>query len=50
MKQEQEIIKYALEFLQSNLEDDVVEDLGQILETNDSNEIEYILNDLLENY
>jgi len=50
MGKEEEIIKYALEFLQSNLEDDVLEDLGKIMETNDSNEIEYILCDLIENY
>jgi hypothetical protein len=50
-KMEQEkIIKYALNFLLSNLEDDVLEDLGEIMETNDPNEIEYILNDLIENY
>ena len=50
-KMEQEkIIRYALNFLLSNLEDDVLEDLGEIMETNDPNEIEYILNDLIENY
>jgi hypothetical protein len=50
-KMEQEkIIKYALGFLLSNLEDDTLEDLGKIMETNDPNEIEYILNDLIENY
>jgi len=50
-KMEQEkIIKYALGFLLSNLEDDTLEDLGEIMETNDPNEIEYILGDLIENY
>lgn len=50
MEQEQAIIKYALAYLQDNLEGDVEEKLGKILETNDPNEIEYILNDLIENY
>jgi len=27
-----------------------LEDLGEIMETNDPNEIEYILGDLIENY
>ncbi len=50
-KMEQEkIIKYALGFLLSNLEDDALEDLGKIMETNDPNEIEYILDELIENY
>jgi hypothetical protein len=48
--EQEKIIKYALNFLLSNLEDDVLEDLGEIMETNDPNEIEYILNDLIENY
>jgi len=50
MEQEEEIIKYALEFLQSNLEDNVLDDLCKIVETNDPNEVEYILNELIENY
>jgi hypothetical protein len=50
MEQEDSIIKYALNFLISNLEDDVLEDLGEIMETNDPNEVEYILNELIENY
>jgi len=48
--QEQEIIKYALTFLLSNLEDDVVEDISDYIGTMDVEEIETIIQNILESY
>lgn len=48
MEQEHEIIKYALTFLLSNLDDDIVEDMADFLGTSDYEEIEGTLQKLID--
>ncbi len=50
IQQEYEIIKYALTFLLSNLEDEVIEDISEYIGTNDPDEVEKLITDIIENY
>jgi hypothetical protein len=50
INQEYEIIKYALTFLLSNLNQDNVDDMSDYIGTNDIDEVEKMLNDIIENY
>lgn len=50
VEQEHEIIKYALTFLLSNLDDDVIEDLSDYIGKTNYEEIEKILTDIIESY
>ena len=50
IEQEYEIIKYALTFLLSNLESDVIEDMSDFVGTDDPDEIESILQKLIDEY
>jgi hypothetical protein len=50
IEQENEIIKYALTFLLSNLESDVIEDMSNFVGTDDPDEIESILQKLIDEY
>jgi len=45
-----EIIKYALTYLLSNLDDDVVEDMSDFVGTDDADEIESILQKAIDDY
>jgi hypothetical protein len=47
---EYEIIKYALTYLLSNLDDDVIEDLSDYIGKTNYEEIEKILTDIIESY
>ncbi len=48
--QEYELIKYALTFLLSNLNDDNVEDMSEFVGTDDYEEIEATLQKLIDEY
>jgi hypothetical protein len=50
VEQEYEIIKYALTFLLSNLEDEVIEDMSEYIGTSDPDEVEKLITDIVENY
>lgn len=50
IQQEHEIIKYALTFLLSNLEDEVIEDMSEYIGTSDPDEVEKLITDIVENY
>ena len=50
LTKEYEIIKYALTYLLSNLEQEVVEDMSEYVGTNDADEIEQILTRIIEEY
>ena len=50
IEQEYEIIKYALTYLISNLDDEVAEDMSEYVGTNDPTEIETILQKLIDEY
>ena len=47
---EYEIIKYALTYLLSNLDDEVVEDMSEYVGTDDPDEIESILQKIINDY
>ena len=47
---EYEIIKYALTYLLSNLDDEVVEDMSEYVGTDDPDEIESILQKIIDTY
>ena len=48
--QEYELIKYALTYLISNLDQDVAEDMSEYVGTDDADEIETMLQKILDNY
>ena len=48
--QEYEIIKYALTYLLSNLEQDVIEDMSDYVDIDDPDKIESILQKIIDNY
>jgi len=50
VEQEHEIIKYALTFLLSNLNDDVIEDMSDYIGETTYEEFEKTLTDIVENY
>jgi hypothetical protein len=50
LQQEQEIIKYALTFLLSNLENEVIEDMSEYIGTSDPDDVEKLITDIIENY
>lgn len=50
VEQEYEIIKYALTFLLSNLNDDVVEDMSEYIGKTTYEEFEQTLTDIVESY
>lgn len=50
IEQEHDIIKYALTFLLSNLEDEVIEDMSDYIGTNDPDEVEKLITDIIENF
>jgi len=50
IEQEHDIIKYALTFLLSNLEDEVIEDMSEYIGTSDPDEVEKLITDIIENY
>jgi hypothetical protein len=50
LTKEYEIIKYALTYLLSNLDDDVVEDMSDFVGTNNADEIEAILQKAIDEY
>lgn len=50
IEQEHEIIKYALTFLLSNLNDDVIEDMSDYIGETTYEEFEKILTDIVESY
>jgi hypothetical protein len=50
LQREYEIIKYALTFLLSNLEDEVIEDMSEYIGTSDPDEVEKLITDIIENY
>jgi hypothetical protein len=50
LTKEYEIIKYALTYLLSNLDDDVVEDMSDFVGTNNADEIESILQKAIDEY
>jgi len=50
LTKEYEIIKYALTYLLSNLDDDVVEDMSDFVGTNNADEIESILQKAIDAY
>jgi hypothetical protein len=50
LQQEYDIIKYALTFLLSNLEDEVIEDISEYIGTSDPDEVEKLITDIIENY
>jgi hypothetical protein len=50
IEQEHEIIKYALTFLLSNLEYEVIEDMSDYIGTNDPDEIEKMITDIIQNF
>lgn len=50
IQQEHEIIKYALTFLLSNLDDDVIEDISDYIGETTYEEFEKILTDIVESY
>lgn len=49
-EQEFKIIKYALTFLLSNLDDDVIKDMSDFVGTNDADEIESKLQEIIDTY
>ena len=50
IEQEYEIIKYALTFLLSNLDDDTIKDLSDYIGDTDKEEVESLLNTIIDNY
>jgi hypothetical protein len=50
VEQEHEIIKYALTFLLSNLNDDVIEDMSDYIGETTYDEFEKTLTDIVESY
>ena len=50
VKQEHEIIKYALTFLLSNLNDDVIDDMSDYTGETTYDEFEKTLTDIVESY
>jgi hypothetical protein len=50
LQREYEIIKYALTFLLSNLENEVIEDMSEYIGTSDPDEVEKLIADIIENY
>ena len=48
--QEYELIKYALTYLISNLDQDVAEDMSDYIGTDDPDEIEAMLQEIIDNY
>jgi hypothetical protein len=50
LTKEYEIIKYALTYLLSNLEQEVVEDMSEYVGTNDADEIESTLQRIIDEY
>jgi len=50
VEQEHEIIKYALTFLLSNLDDDVIEDMSDYIGETTYEEFENTLTDIVESY
>lgn len=50
IEQEYEIIKYALTFLLSNLDDDTIKDMSDCIGDTDKEEVESLLNTIIDNY
>jgi hypothetical protein len=50
IEQEYEIIKYALTFLLSNLDDDTIKDMSDYIGDTDKEEVESLLNTIIDNY
>jgi hypothetical protein len=50
LQQEYEIIKYALTFLLSNLENEVIEDMSEYIGETTYDEFEKTLTDIVESY
>ena len=50
IEQEYEIIKYALTFLLSNLDDDIIKDMSDYIGDTDKEEVESLLNTIIDNY
>lgn len=50
IEQEYEIVKYALTYLLSNLDDDIIEDMSEYVGTDDFDEVEAILQGIIEAY
>ena len=50
IEQEHELIKYALTFLLSNLENDVIDDMSDYIGTSDPDEIEAMLQNIIDNF
>jgi hypothetical protein len=50
LTKEYEIIKYALTYLLSNIDDDVIEDLSDYIGKTNYEEVEKILTDIIESY
>lgn len=50
LTKEYEIIKYALTYLLSNLDNEVVEDMSEYVGTDDPDEIESILQKIIDTY
>lgn len=48
IEQEQEIIKYALTYLLSNLDDDIIEDMSEYVGTDDFDEVETMIQDIID--
>lgn len=50
IEQEHEIIKYALTYLLSNLDNEVAEDMSDYIGTGDADQIEEMLQKIIDNY
>ena len=50
IEQEYEIIKYALTFLLSNLDDDTIKDMSDYIGDTDKEEVESLLNTIIDNF
>ena len=50
IEQEYEIIKYALTFLLSNLNEDIIKDMSDYIEDTDKEEVESLLQTTIDNY
>lgn len=50
IEQEYEIVKYAITYLLSNLDDDIIEDMSEYTGTDDFDEVEAILQGIIEAY
>lgn len=48
IEQEYEIVKYALTFLLSNLDDDIIEDMSEYVGTDDFDEVEAMIQDIID--